>query len=389
MFSIERISIALLLLLFPGAFFYHTAIGLNYISPFLDGYISIVGAMATAILMTHATLTILIKKSIEKRNIAFLLFMAIFGGITIYHYLTGPNTLNAQNNISLFVNLAACYLIFKNIDSADCSYKKTITLLCLAMSVVIIYLAEDGVFDLSSLSENTASVANYQTIALAYMPMMILAIAKSSSRGGRYILFAVAASCLYLNGARSEFVGMLIFFTTFEASQSKHRVTEALLVGITSAISIAAIIIFNPESANNRTLRLANLSEDNSSNVRDQISRAGIEKIIESPILGAYGDYEPGLYIHNILSAWQDLGMFGFIYFFLMLAIPLFYFTKLSLLKQKRSKDVALCIGMLAATSILLLYGKYFAYPLVAITLGMISSRDKKVKVHIRSQSSS
>ncbi|MGY2397902.1 O-antigen ligase family protein [Pseudomonas sp. SDO5271_S396] len=378
--SIERLSIVFLLLLFPGAFFYHTAIGLNYISPFLNGYISIVGALATAVLMTHATLTLLSKQSIEKRNITFLFFMMLFGGVSAYHYLIGPHTENAQNNLLLFVNLAACYFIFKNINAFDNSYKKTITSLGLAMSAVIIYQSNDGAFDLSAHSENPLSVANYQTIALAYMPPMILAIAKSTSRIQRYILFIIAASCLYLNGARSEFVAILIFFTTFESSLSNRRILEALLVTIATAVTITAVLTFSDESSNNRTLRLANLAEDNSSIVRDQIAQEGLSKIIENPLLGAYGNYEPGLYIHNILSAWQDLGLFGFIYFCLMLAIPLVYFTRQSLLKRQKSKDVALCIGMLAATSVLLLYGKYFAYPLVAITLGMVSSRSRIMK---------
>lgn len=377
MLRIEKLSFLFLVFLFPGAFFYHVAVGLNYIAPFLGGYISLVGAAASLTLMAHATLVISRRRTLEKRNIIFLFFLVIFGAASSYHYFLGSNPVNAQNNLLLFVNLTACYLIFKNINATDDSFTKNLISLSLAMSATILYYSQDGVFDISSLSETPTIVANYQTFALAYLPPTILAIVKTPARLGRYALFVIASASLYLNGARSEFVAILIFFITFEASLSRYRLIQALCAVSATAATITLILILSPQSADNRTLRLTNLSEDNSSNVRDQISLEGIEKIANSPLLGDYGNYEPGLYIHNILSAWQDLGLLGFLYFCLMLTIPLMLFARRSLLKRDTSKETALCLGMLAATSILLLYGKYFAYPLVAITLGMISSQDR------------
>lgn len=369
-----------MLLLFPGAFFYHAAVGLNYIGPFFSGYISIVGSICALTLIIYSLLSTLTRMKINKRDVAFYAFMIFYSLTTIYHYIIGEQQENAHNNIILIINLLACYAIFKNINSTDDSYKNILISLSLAMSAIIIYHAEGGAFVLGTSVDSSVSVANYQTMALAYLPPTILSIAKSELKLTRYFLFIVSTYCLFLNGARSEFVAILIFFVAFEATLSKRKISAAFIATAAAITTIASTLLLSSENDDNRTVRLANLSEDNSSNVRDQILQDGLEKILNSPILGDYGNYEPGLYIHNILSAWQDLGIIGFVYFCLMIAIPTIYFARLSLLKRLNSRDVALCSGMLAATIILLLYGKYFAYPLVAITLGIVSSRDRQIK---------
>lgn len=372
--GIERTSFIFLILLFPCAFFYHAAVGLNYTQPLLTGYISIVGAIATAVLISHEAIHSYVNKRIEKRHIYFFIFAAAFTLVSGFYFFTGNHADNAKINILLALNLIACYLIFSNINITNTSYKHILVSSAVAMSAVIIGFSEHGVFDFSSKSVNHSSVANYQTFALAYLPVMMVSIVKTESKLWRYSLFATAIYCLYLNGARSEFVAILIFFSVYEVSISGRRLCESVFVIFFAAATISSIFFVIPQSDENRTLRLAYLSEDNSSNVRHRVMLEGIEKISNSPILGDYGNYDTGLYIHNILSAWQDLGLFGFIYFCLMMLIPLLYYARKSLLRRDTSKGVALCLGMLTTTIILLIYGKYFAYPLVAITFGMISS---------------
>ncbi|MCZ4323452.1 O-antigen ligase family protein [Pseudomonas anguilliseptica] len=371
--GIEKAAFIFFLFLFPGSFFYHAAVGLNYISPFFKGYISIVGLAGASLLVVLKVLGFLRGGTIEKNHIWFFIFIALFFLVSCYNFSIGVYAESARINILLAVNLLACYLIFSSMDSLDNSFKYVVVMAAASMSAFIFFFSKNGVFDVSSLSPNAPLVANYQTFALAYLPVMVVAIAKATNKHWRYALFLVAVYCLYFNGARSEFLAMLIFFAVFEVSVSSRRVIEVLRVTIFTMAAIASILIVIPQGVENRTSRLVNLSEDNSSNIRDNIFQEGVEKISRSPLLGDYGNYERGLYIHNVFSAWQDLGFFGFLYFCLMIAFPLFFFSRDSLIKRNTSKETALCLGMLVATSILLIYAKYFAYPLVAITLGMIS----------------
>lgn len=371
--GIEKAAFVFFLFLFPGSFFYHAAVGLDYIPPFLKGYISIVGLVGSLLLMIFKALGLLRGGAIEKKHIWFFVFIAIFILVSWYNFYFGVHSNNAKINLLLALNLLACYLVFSNINSVGKDFKHCLVMAGAAMSAIIIFSSENGVFNLSSQSSNAPLVANYQTFALAYLPVMIVAIAKSTNRVWRYALFLVAVYSLYLNGARSEFVAMLIFFAVFEVSISNKRAIEVLRVAVFTVVAVASIFIVIPQGVENRTSRLVDLSKDNSSNVRYHILQEGLDKISKSPLLGDYGNYEQGLYIHNVFSAWQDLGLFGFFYFCLMMSIPLYLFSRDSLIKRNTSRETALCLGMLVATSILLIFAKYFAYPLVAITLGMIS----------------
>lgn len=375
--GIEKAAFVFFIFLFPVSFFYHAAVGLDYIPPFLKGYVSIVGLVGSLLLIAFKVLGFIRGDAIEKNHIWFFIFIIIFILVSFYNFSFGVHSNNAKINLLLALNLLACYLVFSNIDSVGKDFKHFVVIAGAAMSAIIFFFSENGVFDVSSQSPNAPLVANYQTFALAYLPVMIVAIAKSTNRLWRYSLFLVAVYSLYFNGARSEFLAMLIFFAVFEVSISNKRAIEVLRVTVFTVAAVASIFIVIPQSVDNRTSRLVNLSEDNSSNVRRDIFQEGMGKISKSPLLGDYGNYEQGLYIHNVFSAWQDLGLFGFLYFCLMMAIPLFLFSRDSLMRRNTSKETALCLGMLVATSILLMCAKYFAYPLVAITLGMISRIDR------------
>ena len=374
---IEKFSIFAFVLLFPGAFFYHVGTGLGYIPHILGGYISIVGASLLFVFLASSVMTTVKKRTVKKHDLAFYIFIVLFGAISAFSYINGYHIENAQTNFLLFINLLVCFYIFKNINLTNESFKKTAILSVLSMSAAVIYFSSGGPFSIEVLSSSPETAANYQTFALAYISPLVFAIGKIESRFYRNVIFAIGMICLFLNSARSEFVAIVIFFLVFEASASKYRIVTPLIAVVLAAISLVALISIDPEMADNRITQLMDLSNDESSNVRDAISREGFEKILASPVLGDYGNYVPGYYIHNILSAWQELGIFGFAYFLLLIYSPTKRFAVCALMYGDRSRGTALCLGMLAATIVLLIFGKYFAYPLVAVALGMASSEFK------------
>lgn len=371
---IEKFAVLAFVLLFPGAFFYHVGTGIGYIPHVLGGYISYVGAAILSVFLANSLLATIKDRTVKKYDLSFYIFIILFGSISAISYINGYHIENAQSNFLLFINLIACFYIFKGINLTDQTFKKTILTSTLLMSATILYLSSGGRFSIELLSETPESVASYQTFAIAYICPLALSIGKTETRLYRNAIFALGMICLYLNSARSEFVGLVIFFLVFEASASKYRIITPVIAIALATIALVALVSIDPEMADNRITQLMDLSKDESSNVRDAISREGLEKILASPVFGDYGNYEPGYYIHNILSAWQELGIFGFAYFIFLIYSPTKRFAVSALMYGDRSRGTALCLGMLAATIVLLIFGKYFAYPLVAVALGMASS---------------
>jgi hypothetical protein len=82
---------------------------------------------------------------------------------------------------------------------------------------------------------------------------------------------------------------------------------------------LKAYIDASRAAADNRILELLDLSQSTSANKRHHLTVYAMQTIAAHPILGDYASYKPGYYSHNVLSAWVDLGLFGFVY---LLAIP-------------------------------------------------------------------
>lgn len=369
--KVQKLSMFFLLLLFPGTFFYHTALGLGYITPFFGGYISIMCALTAAPLLFIYLIEVLHSRTIKKSDAVFFIFIAVFGLTAGSHALSGLHVENAQNHLLAIVNLLAYYMVFRQINPVDDSFKKALIFSTLAMSSVIFFYSMGGRFSIREYAADPDTVAKYQTFAMAYICPLILSISKCKNLKSRLALFTIGFVSLYLNSARSEFVAIAAFYIIFETSISKYRSITPISIALAGALAVGALLHFNADSASNRVSNLANLSQDGSSNVRDEIAREGIAKIYENPLLGDYGNYEGGFYIHNILSAWQDFGVIGFLYFCFMLLAPLIIFAKKSLLLKDRSRGTALCLAILATTMLLLIFGKHYSYPLVAVALGL------------------
>jgi hypothetical protein len=124
---------------------------------------------------------------------------------------------------------------------------------------------------------------------------------------------------------------------------------------------------------NNRVLELLDLSHSTSANKRQHLTVYAVQTIAHYPIFGDYASYQPGLYSHNVLSAWVDTGLFGFIFVLGLLivpCIPLFikgYFT--------RVKEGQFIIGFSIAciTLLLLASSHYFTDMFIGAALGAFS----------------
>jgi O-antigen ligase len=149
-----------------------------------------------------------------------------------------------------------------------------------------------------------------------------------------------------------------------------------ILATILLGLSFTAIITGVVELPESRITALADLKQDNSSNERDRMARDGMEKIFESPLTGAYGEYEEGGYIHNIMSVWQETGFLGALFFLFMLGVPVAKLISAIIAEQSSHKD-NVAISILLTAILLLIAGKYFTYLLVPAALAAYSCLNK------------
>jgi O-antigen ligase len=95
-----------------------------------------------------------------------------------------------------------------------------------------------------------------------------------------------------------------------------------------------------------------------------------LETIAKYPLQGSYASYEPGSYAHNILSAWVDLGLFGFLALVALLLWPLQRLLVQCFLRRNMGQDVELPLCLCCTTVLLLLGSHHYHDMLIAATLG-------------------
>ncbi|UVW30301.1 hypothetical protein [Massilia sp. H6] len=304
------------LLLFPGFFFYHTLLGLGIIPALLGGYFSPV-----ALLFTLPIIGMYFIAARKKRNffleadLFFMLFVAYYALVLMANFAAGTNSAIVQKHMFSMIFCVDVYIVFRMIDLSDRKFIAMAAASLAFMSAITIYFSIDGFFYLRSLDEasNPESLATYQGFARSYIYTFLIVIAVVKSIGVRFLLYGLAACSLFLNGARSEFSAVLFVVPIIEFYYAKSKVYSMNLVFflfIWIGANADSIVGALPD---NRILQLFDLSHSSSNVAREQLSKDAWRTITENPIFGDFGSYADGHYAHNILCAWVDFGLIGFL----------------------------------------------------------------------------
>ncbi|HCF3280595.1 O-antigen ligase domain-containing protein [Pseudomonas aeruginosa] len=368
----------LFLLLFPGTILYYVATTNGLIPALITGYFGKTSTAALAILAPLYLWTTLRTGRIAVIDLTYFGFLLFFLCIVIF---------NKEEESYIFtwhmVSIAQCaavFLICKGAFRVNRLPGLALKTAWIASSACILIFTVDGRFSLRELPSDVDKIPGYQTFALCYLLLSVVLVTGVRSLPTRCIAHAVAIACLYINGARSEFVAYALFAATYEFLSSKNKGLPILALIIVAAGSVATISSGIVEIPDSRVANLLDLQHDNSSNERSRIASEGLNKIMESPILGSYGKYEKGEYIHNILSAWNDLGLFGFLFILIISIGPAAKLgINIALGRAQTNREIS-AFSILAVTIVLLLVGKYFTYLLLPAALGLYSSSNLKIE---------
>ncbi len=369
----QLIATAAFFALFPGFFFYHTLLGTGSISAVLGGYFSPVSlvfvAPLTVVLYRRCRRSSRYFGSLERHYGAFLAYFLL---VIICNSVSRATPAIVINHLLCIMFMVNTFIIFSVIDFSSHVFRIAAISTLLTMTSIAFSYSVNGVFYLGALgvAKDSDSLATYQGFARSYLVTFLPFIAFTRYLVLRLTLYAIATATLFINTARSEFVALLFVIPIIEFYFSKHKLLFVLagaLIFVLLKLYMDQLMAALPD---NRILELMDLSHSTSANKRHHLSEHAMHTIAAHPILGDYASYAPGYYSHNILSAWVDLGLFGFLYLNAILilpAIPMFlreYFT------GRRNGDFILGFSLVCCTALLLLTSHYFTDMLIGATLG-------------------
>lgn len=364
-------------LLFPGFFFYHTLLGTGAMDAVLGGYFTPVSLLVVLPLCYLYLVRIQRDPNrLNKVDVAFLLYLAYFTAIVAANAALGGSMVIVIHHVLGILFLVNIFIIFKTVDFGHRDFRRMALLSLFAMSAIVFSFSVDGVFYLGALgiAKDAAALATYQGFSRSYLITFIAVIAFTRPVWLRVLLYGIGAPTLFFNTARSEFVALLFLIPIIELQRSNKKLALILMFGtivMLVNINLDRLIEMLP---NNRILELLDLSQSTSANKRHHLTVHAQQTILAHPFLGDYASYPSGLYAHNILSAWVDLGMFGITYLTVMLvcpAVPMFFKDYFAL---KHDGKFMLGFALACVTVLLLLTSHYFTDMLIGATLGSYST---------------
>jgi hypothetical protein len=361
------------MLLFPGFFFYQTLLGLGIIGAFLGGYFTLVAIILTLPLVFFYSISA--KKGnhhLSKLDIYCLVWVTYFLLALAINFAAGANEIIVQRYIQVLIFCIDNYVIFRMIDLGDRKFIALATISLVFMSVITVYFSIDGFFFLQALdaTKDPDSLATYQGFARSYIYTYLIVICVTKTIGMRFLLYVMATFALFLNGARSEFVAVLLSIPMIELYYIRRKLILVSCVAFLLALfgmNVDAIVGMLPD---NRTLQLLDLSHSSSAVARQHLASDAWRTIAENPILGGFASYPDGHYAHNILSAWVDFGLVGFLGFAGLLIAPEFYLFFNGFFSREKSREFILAFSFLSIVILWELTAKEFFDMSVGAALG-------------------
>ncbi|GAB3465655.1 hypothetical protein GCM10027321_30990 [Massilia terrae] len=363
-------------LLFPGFFYYHTLLGTGMMGAVLGGYFSPISLLfVLPLAFIYLRRMRRDPRQLGWVDLMFAMYLAYFGAVVVVHAATGANLLIVSAHLLEIMFLVNIYILFLFIDFADPGFRFPALLALAAMSAIAVIFSVDGVFYLGALgiAKDGDSLATYQGFARSYLITFLPVVAYTRSLPLRLALYVAGAVTLFLNTARSEFAALLFVAPIIEFYYSRHKlyfILAVILAGALARLYFDALLAALPD---NRILELLDLSQSTSANKRHHLTLNALQTIRAHPLAGDYASYPPGYYSHNILSAWVDLGLFGFVWLCALMVLPAVPMFIREFFASRRSGNFMLGFSLAAVTVLLLLTSHYFTDMLIGATLGAYS----------------
>ena len=372
---------------FPGYFFYHV-LKSTMLIPYV-GWFSVTMILCTAvwIMQTSAALVANAKAKIAPGvSIPFwsmILLMISF--VVIQSLFNEARYITLNDSVAtamVTVWLVALYEIgqrieFKTGARFDC-FVGVVTA-AFAISAIVFFSSDAGVMIMPVLDGDSNEAANYQGMARSVMCFAVVLFPFIRIHAYRIALTAITAATLYVIGSRTELALYLLTIPIYVlVSFRKHGIHPAALAVLLSVgVLLCAMltVVFFASGIDAVSVVESYLSSDASLNERAILLEKGMEGVFSSPVIGDYlGQVrefgQVGAYIHNVLSMWQQFGIFGlaiYAYLIVMSAWVGWCHFKAGKISPHAEALIALSI----ASIIGVLTTKSFFWPIPALAWGL------------------
>lgn len=368
-------ALAAFLLMFPGAFAYQTAVQGGMIPPVLGGFFTAAAIMAAPVVFVSYLGETRIRPGRPGLiGAAFALFLAFFLLVVLLGVYGGGDEEITQPHLAYVFKFVVIYFLMRSLPVEEPSVRKICVLVLWSMILFVVLLSSGQRFFGMKLEDATVGdyLFDYQGLALVYIVVLICAL-PSVRRSGRYLLYALSAYVLFLIGARSELLGLLVLVTIVEFCLESNRYLYAAI--LSALIAAAAYFVFSQGGVfgsmdvTNRVLNLRDLQSDVSFSERRQSLDLALHTIAAHPLVGNYASYPVGDYAHNILSAWVDFGLVGFLLFGIVAYGPVISLAR-DFRGGKNEHLFVIAFASAGIVAVLVSVSKAYVYQLVPVALG-------------------
>lgn len=371
------VLIALVALL-PGFFVYNATVAAGVWPPVLRGY-----STAAAVLMLPLLVPAYLLRpgAISPFDAAYFGFIGYVLLVAIAGHAAGADSTIVGSYLAVIPQWAAFYLVARLLNADDTRTRMLIVGSFVVMSMMVALNVSQGSLFLAAIATvvgERETLATYQDFAVRFLIVTALCAAITRSRVMRLVIFVTAAACLFVTGARSEFLALVVVVVVMEWCRARRPalmllVTSALIAG--SIIAVESIVSQFPD---NRVVDLIENRAEGTISERKAMLSAAVSTIVDDPVLGQFASYLPGEYAHNLVSVWVDFGILGLAWLLMLLAWP---WLGLALHRRRFARDPGFlsAAGLFVTAFVLLLVAKAFFYTLVPFALGLYAALQRRI----------
>ncbi|WOE28758.1 O-antigen ligase family protein [Acinetobacter towneri] len=388
--NINKIFTNLALTLF--VFLFALVLITNYISIILSDQaytlnlvaeISILGGI---LLVSQILLYLVYRKKIINDNFLILLFIFIFyvffwSLLNFFSYGGLFNFLATLQTLETLILWFSLLFIGYNLNfESKLKYFVLFSFWLSLFSTIIFSIQSNTIMIYTKLFfENQDVDVGYQYLSRALLVIIVFSSAFIEKDIWRSLLLIAGAFLLFSIGSRSEFFAFIFsIFFIFSINFLRIGFSIKYIIGIFFLFGLSSFLFYNYLDVflESRFSDILNMENSTSWNARENSQDVALKQIEEFPLFGKYGGHisEYGIrgYSHNILSAWVNYGLIGFLLYFSLVFYSFLYSLKFYLTDKNVSKGLWVTTILSLISLILVISSKSIFWPFPALVWGML-----------------
>jgi len=355
------------IIIFPGHIFYQLTIHAGLFPPLLGGYFTAAALATFPIVFLSIVCATYLRIGIGVA--LFGGFMLLFGIGVAFGIQKGVTQEITSPQVAFFLKFVCFYLLAATTPWEQKRFQHICRLSTVLLACLIIFCTfHYGMTFTTDVDADNDKQMDYQGMAFAYI-VVVLGALQGSGQTVRILIYSLSIPVLFIIGARAEFVGFFVIIALTEYFLARSRIVFMLKMVAVLTLAIYTAFLTQNIIGDNRIFSLLHAGSDESVMERRDLHADALRTIQQHPLLGDYGSYEPGGYAHNLLSAWVDLGLPGFVILNLLFVVALLDMCFKGN-ARRWGHSLAFSVAMVASAYFLLIVAKAYTYQMIPIALG-------------------